>query len=284
MMDVVAGPQGLVAGGAVSQARLMRATIWTSSDGWRWQPTALDHEGEGGVAAVAAGPSGVVAVGRVRTDDAVTAAAWASSDGTTWEPATTLDGAALGRPTGDVQDVAGMFDVVWAGERFVAVGAACSDPEPCHVVAWTSPDGRAWSLATTASAGAGRMRSVAFLGSRLVAVGDDGTSEDAGGRVWTSTDAIHWIPGELEAGVDRPAALRVVVAVGAGGIASGDGYAVQSSDGRSWIRSDDDVLAHATVFGLATGAGGIIATGQGTVVDTDDVYEGPPAVWLLPYR
>jgi len=284
MVDVVTGPRGFVAAGAVSRARLMRATIWTSTDGRRWQPIALDHDGAGGVAAVAAGPSSVVAVGRARTDDGAVAVAWVSSDGMTWEPAAELEGAAVGHFDGDDQDVAGMFDVTWAGDRFVAVGAECSGLSSCRIAAWTSPDGRSWTRAAMAATAAGRMRSVAYLGSTLVAVGDDGTWENAGGRAWTSIDGTEWIHAGIAAGAERPAALRAVVAVGAGAIAAGDGYAVQSSDGRSWVRSDDGVLAQGTVFGLAAGAQGIVATGQGAMVEVGNVFEGPPAVWLLPYR
>jgi hypothetical protein len=283
MVDVVVGPRGLVAGGAVSAARGVQATIWVSPDGRRWEPMALAHEGEGRVAAVAAGPARLVAVGRVRTVDGLTAAAWVSSDGATWEPAASLDGAAVGRFTGDDQDVAGMFDVTWAGDRFVAVGARCSSLRACRVASWTSPDGMAWSRATS-DGPVGRMRSVASLGSSLVAVGDDGTWDDAVGRVWTSADAINWVPAAIGAGVKRPAVLRAVVAIDAGAIAAGDGYAIGSTDGRSWVRSDDGALAGGIVHGLTAGATGVIATGRGTPVEVRNVWEHPPVVWHLPYR
>ena len=283
MTDVVAGPQGIVAGGTTSRARRMQATMWTSPDGLRWQPIALDHEGDGTVAAVAAGPTTLVAVGRVRTDDGVTAAVWASSDGTTWQPAE-LDDAAVGQFDEDEQDVAGMFDVTWAGDRFVAVGAACSDLSSCRTAAWTSLDGRSWTRATKVTS-AGRMRSVAYLGSTLVAVGDDGTWENARGRAWTSADATDWIPAAITTdGAEGPPPLRAVVATGAGAIAAGDGYAVQSSDGRSWTRSDDGALARGSVFGLAAGLEGIIATGQGEGAEVGGTWQRPPAVWILPYR
>lgn len=283
MMDVVSGPRGIVAVGAVSRGGQTRATIWESPDGRRWQPIALEHDGAGVATAVAAGPASLVAVGRVRTDDGVKAAAWVSSDGTTWEPVAALDGAAVGRFAGDDQDVAGMFDVTWADDRYVAVGAECSSLSSCRIAAWTSPDGRSWSRATDVGL-AGRMRSVAYLGPRLVAVGDNGFN-GARGRAWTSVDAMEWIPAAIEtASKERPAPLLAVVAVGHGAIAAGDGYAVQSSDGRSWTRSDDGALAHGTVLGLAAGAQGIIATGQGAGIEVDGIYERPPAIWLLPYR
>lgn len=75
-----------------------------------------------------------------------------------------------------------------------------------------------------------------------------------------------------------------MVAVGAGAIAAGDGYAVQSTDGRSWERADDDALANGVVFGLAAGAQGIVATGHLVGDFVGDVYESPPAIWRLPYR
>jgi len=283
MVDVVAGPRGLVAGGAVSTAGQVHATIWVSPDGRRWKPIALAHEGEARVGAVAAGPASLVAVGRARTADGMMAAAWVSSDGADWEPAARLDGAAAGRFAGDDQDVAGMFDVTWTGDRFVAVGARCTSLDACRVAAWTSPDGRAWSQAASDGT-AGRMRSVASLGSSLVAVGDDGIWADAVGRVWTSADATTWVPAAIGAGVERPAVLRAVVAIGAGAIAAGDGYAIESTDGRSWARSDDGALAQGAVYGLTAGSQGIVATGHGAPVEVRDVWEYPPAVWHLPYR
>ena len=189
----------------------------------------------------------------------------------------------MGRFAGDDQDVAGMFDVTWAGDRFVAVGARCTSLDACRVAAWTSLDGRAWSRATPAGS-AGRMRSVASLGSSLVAVGDDGVWSDAVGRVWTSADATTWVPAVIEAGVKRPAVLRAVVAIDAGVIAAGDGYAIGSADGRSWAGSEDDALAKGTVVGLTAGASGIIATGQGARVEVRNVGVYSPAVWLLQYR
>ena len=285
MMDVVAGPEGFVAVGAVSEGGRSRATAWVSPDGRGWRPNTLDHAGDGSVAAVAVGPDTLVAVGRVDTDAGVEAAAWVSSDGAAWKRVAELDGATVGRFAGDDQLQSGMLDVVWADDRFVAVGATCTSTDSCRIATWTSPDGRSWERAARVGL-KGRIRSVAVLGSTLIAVGDDGASENQSGRAWTSTDASEWTRAQLYLeGVEKSGPLRTVIALGDGVIAAGDGYAVQSSDGRFWTRSDDEVLANGSVFGLALCTRSVIATGMGAGDFADDeFFTSPPAIWILPYR
>jgi hypothetical protein len=284
MMDVAAGQGRIVAVGAVAQARRSVATAWVSTDGRDWRPLSLDHEGAGQVFAVTAGPSMLVAVGRVRTDDGVTAAVWVSPDGTSWEPAD-VNRAAVGHFEGDQEYVAGMFDVTWAQNQFVAVGAECPSLDACRTASWTSRDGRSWDRAGAGTGG--RMRSIAYLGSRFVAVGDDGSRQpdSSGGRAWFSLDASAWTAAPIKAsGDDGRNPLQAVVAVGTGAIAAGERYALQSSDGRSWTRAKDRAVANGSVFGLAAWRDGVIATGSTYGADTTEIYESPPAIWYLPYR
>jgi hypothetical protein len=284
MMDVAIGPQGIVAGGSVTDAAGRRAAVWSSPDGQSWHPIAIDHDGSGQITAVAAGASTLVAVGTVRTDAGVAAAAWVSPDGTTWEPAADLEGAAVGRFDGDDQGTAGPFDVLWFDGRFVAVGADCSSIDACRVAAWSSsPDGRSWTRITNIGA-PGRLRSVADVGGRLVGVGDDGTWEGSAGRTWTSEDGTSWVPSNIGGEDAANGPLHAVVAVGPGAIAAGEGYALRSADVSSWTRSEDDDLANGTIYALATGPQGIIAVGQQRGDFVGEILESPPAAWILPYR
>jgi hypothetical protein len=285
MMDVASARGSIVAVGSVAQNRQVVATAWLSGDGREWRPVRLDHDSEGQALAVAAGPNTFVAVGRIRTTNgAMTAAVWTSTDSTSWEPVTEVERAAVGQSEGIEWFNAGMFDVTWADHQFVAVGAQCSSMDVCRTASWTSPDGRAWARAPGRGQ-SGRMRSVAYVGSRVVAVGDDGTSDSIAGRAWFSSNASAWTSAPIKAsGPTGRNPLRAVVAVGTGAIAAGDRYALQSSDGRSWTRADDHALANGSVYGLAATPGGVIATGAIYGDDAADFYESPPAIWVLPYR
>jgi hypothetical protein len=284
MMDVATARGSIVAVGSVAQNRQLVPTAWVSPDGRNWRQMGLQHDGEGQAFAVAAGPTTLVAVGRVRTQKGVTAAAWVSSDGTSWEPPGEIDRADVGQFDGREWPVAGMLDVTWADHQFVAVGAQCSSLDVCHTASWTSIDGRSWARAAGPGAN-GRMRSVAYVGSRLVAVGDDGTHDPTGGRAWFSSDASAWVSASIKAsGSNGRNPLRAVVAVGTGAIAAGERYALQSSDGRSWTRADDRALGNGLVYGLTAWRDGVIASGATYGDYAADFYESPPAIWILPYR
>jgi hypothetical protein len=285
MMDVATGHGSIVAAGAVTQARRSVATVWVSGDGRDWRPITLDHDGDGQAFGVANGPASLVAVGRVRTKGgATTAAAWVSTDGTSWQPAMEIERAAVGQSEPSEWFVAGMLDVTWADDQFVAVGAQCSSEDVCRTASWTSPNGRVWARAAGRGQ-SGRMRSVAYVGSRLVAVGDDGTNDPVSGRAWFSSDASAWTSAPIKAsGANGRNPLRAVVAVGSGAIAAGDRYALQSSDGRSWTRADDHALANGSIYGLAASPDGVIATGATYGDYAAETYESPPAIWVLPYR
>lgn len=285
MLDLAIGPRGLVAGGSISGDAGRRATVWISPDGRSWESIALDHDGAGQVAAVVAGPTTLVAVGSVRSDEGVAAAVWVSADGMSWEPATDLDGAQVGPFDGDDQGTAGPFDVLWFDGHFVAVGAECSSLDSCRLATWSSsPDGRSWTRITKVG-DPGRLKSVAQVGARLVAVGDEGGTEGGGaGAIWTSIDGADWVAADIRTEVEAIGHLNAIVAVGAGAIAGGEGHTLRSADGLSWNRSDRDDLTDGTIFGLATGRQGIIAVGQLRGDFVGDTYESPPSVWILPYR
>jgi hypothetical protein len=284
MMDVATARGSIVAVGSVAQNRQLVPTAWVSPDGRNWRQMGLQHDGEGQAFAVAAGPTTLVAVGRARTQKGVAAAAWVSSDGTSWEPAGEIDRADVGQFDGREWPVAGMLDVTWARDRFVAVGAQCTSLDRCRTASWTSPDGRSWVRAAGAGS-RGRMRSVAYVGSRFLAVGDDGTHDPTRGQAWFSSNATAWTSASIKAsGSNGRNPLRAVVAVGTGAIAAGDRYALQSSDGRSWTRADDRALRNGSVYGLTAWRDGVIASGATYGDYAADFYESPPAIWYLPYR
>ena len=105
-----------------------------------------------------------------------------------------------------------MIDVVWTGNRVVAIGSAC---EPagggCRGIAWTSDDGRSWNR--EADELEGTPYSMAMRGGRLVAVGDDGAGHprswisDDDGSTWRSGRPLAAILGNFDAVIDTPGGL-----------------------------------------------------------------------------
>lgn len=180
ILDVVEGGPGLVAVGIIDHAyygarrspqefrpdefatiygletRFERddldAAVWTSADGIVWQRVedadgifsgpadgSSADSGDFGMEAVTVGEGLIVAVGSAHGDAAV----WVSSDGVSWERVP-HDDAVLGGPSGQW-----MHDVVYTGERFVAVGTDLNQAETGEGImrgsVWTSEDGYNWS-------------------------------------------------------------------------------------------------------------------------------------------
>ena len=103
-------------------------------------------------------------------------------------------------------------DVIWASDRFIAVG------ESGYVL--SSHDGRAW---TSESFGFG-YRNVAWVGDRFVAVGSSGiVSSSSDGRSWQH----HWTGGRDDVGMD-------LAWSGSRWVISGQGGLVSSADFGSW--------------------------------------------------
>ncbi len=170
--DVIAAGPGFVAVGIVDHSYVdwvgawwepasgqrndLDAAVWTSKDGLTWQLVAdpdgvFSGPGDGSAPeaghermdAIAIGEGRLVAVGRAHDDAAV----WVSTDGLSWQRVP-HDDAIFGGPSGQW-----MHDVVYTGERFVAVGTdvngSMGDPGDLSArmtgAIWTSEDGLTWS-------------------------------------------------------------------------------------------------------------------------------------------
>jgi hypothetical protein len=178
-----------------------------------------------------------------------------SSDGLTWSTMTTPDQCPA--PPGSLPPLpvceyrAGLSKVIWAGSQFVAVGREKVPGVGTFAMVLTSPDGLSWTQQAAGAIPVGAdidaygmgMASVAWSGSRFVAVG---RAFDGSAAVWTSPDALSWSPGTLPS---MPAAPQFTlkdvvwghgqfVAAGWGGtlppIAVRSSATLASPDGTSW--------------------------------------------------
>jgi Big-like domain-containing protein len=202
-----------------------------------------------------------------------------SDDGVTWTPssAAPISGRTLN-------------GVIWAGTQFVAVG---------NGTILTSPDGVAWTDRTAGTGAA--LRSVAWTGSKLLAVGDvalaspDGVQwrpAANGGTSWTgitwtgsqfvevgSTGAIRTSPDGASwvSRATQPMPLDAVtwtgtqlVAVGGPGPAGSPGYVVTSPDGVTW--TSRPISADGTTFGVSHTLLGVAWSGTTLLAVGDHYY------------
>ena len=222
IVDMAAGPTGLVAIGYAFDDELGGPRIWQSPDGRTWQrnPFAFGPSGEQArFSAIAASSRGYVIVGRVfgggisNETLGARAAAWISSDGITWERAADTERMDVGPclDTGEEPSCGGMRAVVATPDGYVAVGDARTgiDGQTSQPAAWTSPDGLTWTRSGDAGLGIGGGETVnqgGFLsgvtvgGPGLIAVGTIcrpdcfGTASggvavsSANGSTWTATE------------------------------------------------------------------------------------------------
>ena len=194
LLDVAAGPRGLVAvgvGGA-PQSEPAFSVMWSSADGIRWRESErvdgvlLETVAYTGAAMIAAGGLGP-AVGSPHG-----VAMWSSADGgSTW---TEVEGTeALGTAT--------MTGILSTEQGLVAVGHARNDPAAFEVSAavWTSPDGTTWTrLPHAAPFEASGMRAVTIGSGAYVAVGSDHSAGRTRPAVWSSGNATEWQRSRLE--------------------------------------------------------------------------------------
>ena len=184
-------PEALAAGSNGTVVAVGRSgtspMAWTTRDGATWQPHDVATLGSAGaterMTAVAAGNGGFVAGGSAGPELAERHARfWTSEDASTWQPV--------------LDDIEAFADaevraITRFGHGFVAVGVLGGAQQQTGAVAWTSPDGRAWT----------RVDSPAFDGGKAVAV----VESPAGGLVavgttverrealaWTSPDGREW--------------------------------------------------------------------------------------------
>lgn len=158
------------------------AAVWTSPDGVSWSRVPHDEAVLGGPGRqemfdVAASGTGLVAIGfdeeGPMNGSSEDQAIWVSDDGIVWSQ---VFGFGVGW----------MNDIEPAPSGFVGVG------ELSGSAAWTSADGRTWSLTPDSPLDRdGRfMTSVARQGSKHVAVSGRGDGGDI--AVWQSDDGINW--------------------------------------------------------------------------------------------
>jgi hypothetical protein len=221
-------PDGVV---VATQSYSGDTMVWHSTDGVTWtssaaapmrlnQPSDLAGNATGVVAILAEAPYGLVF----------------SPDGVAWESVVLPGG-----PAASVQAVAAF------GSGFVAVGesgsGATGDLQP---LAWWSPDGRTWTLASVQS-----RRGDGFIAVSAASAGLVAESHDAGvpgtTRFWTSSDGRSW----KVSSADPLGTVTVGVGSGANGLFVGDGarilgYGIRaenqptqywvSLDGSHWTR------------------------------------------------
>jgi len=175
----IGGP-GLVAVGQAGPADDPGpAAVWTSTDGRSWSrvpdaPTFHDAR----MRSVAEVPGiGLVAVGEDLAGD--TGIVWTSRDGSRWDrvPSAPI----FGRPGIQVR----MYDVTAGPGGAVVVGTLTAGIQYGESVAWTSPDGVAWSRTPSSPELLDtEMKAASPWGDRVVAVGDRGAPDAYQATAW----------------------------------------------------------------------------------------------------
>jgi len=211
---------------------------WVSGTGRRWmRGSVLPGSREAcalpltcGVV-LAAGPRGAVAVSSGR--------AWFSRDGAAWSPVSAVP-FRNGAPSA----------IVAGPKGFVGVGTVCPRGR-CRAAAWTSTDGRRWTLRLRIEGGATATMSTitpsptGFVagGSHEVPDPDSDPAEEITTTrplFWRSSDGVRWtLLGGLPVG-DAFGSVRVIASLRAGGrgplvAVIEDGSNLVSGDGRSWM-------------------------------------------------
>lgn len=260
---------------------------WSSSDGVTWSRHDVPVLGTDGLAermtSIAAGATGFVAGGSVGPELSERHARfWTSADGTVWTPVPDDDAVFA---DAEVRSITPLAD-----GSFVAIGVVGSVQAPTGAVAWTSPDGRAWTRIEDAAFDGGIAASITtapFGG--LVAVGSDLERRNA--VAWTSPDGRSWArsadePSRQHSGgyawmTDVVAVGEQVIAVGdLQGLQRGTAIAWTSVDGRTWLQSRSaPVQEGAEFYAIIPGGPGALAIGA---FGAPDSYV--PEVWQSPAR
>ncbi|MDN3356983.1 hypothetical protein [Actinomadura sp. DC4] len=228
LVDAVHGGPGWLAVGATGS----RAVLLTSGDAATWRPTPAGAGGDFAPSAAAASATAYVVVGGA---GGTNAAAWSSANLRTW---TRSVNAAKGDLNGGDHAPRWMSDVAAGPNGFVAVGGLTKN-KVSQPALWTSPDGRRWTLSTTAPAlpagtTQGSLTKVVAHGGSLVATGVAGayvfTSVSAdGGRTWQPSALPGATPGTaLTAATATPRGFVLI------GTAGSDVAMWTSADGRAW--------------------------------------------------
>lgn len=258
---------------------------WTSPDGRAWTFHTVPVIGTDGIAermtTVIATPDGYLAGGSVGLELAERHARfWRSSDGVDWRPVPDDPGAFA---DAEVRAIASL------GTGYVAVGTVGNVQDISGSVAWTSPDGIAWTRIDDEAFGRGRaVALVAAPFGGLVAVGSDVGEDEA--LAWLSPDGRSWTLAPSEASRQYPGKVRMtdVTVVGDDLIGVGNQVGVQygtaiswvSRDGLRWTRSRSAPAQEQGEFhAVVPTPPGIVAVGS---FGAPDDYI--PTVWLSPAR
>lgn len=155
MVDVAAGPHGLLAVGVTAEEGATRPLMWqapAAGADWRVLPTDLPAEPGTTYGPLASdGERYLLAVNepprnegpeRETSDPDIDIALWQSSDGQSWRPVADPDGVLAG--PGDQR----VSDLLVVDGHFLAIGRESSHARPQGTdVAWTSPEGQRWRRA-----------------------------------------------------------------------------------------------------------------------------------------
>ena len=258
---------------------------WTSPDGRAWRTHAVPVIGTDGVAermtTVIATPDGYLAGGSVGPELADRHARfWRSADGVDW------------RPVPDDRDAfadAEVRAIARLGTGYVAVGTVGNVQDITGSVAWTSPDGVAWTRIDDDALGRGRAVALAeapFGG--LVAVGSDVGEDEA--FAWLSPDGRSWTLAPSEASRQYPGKIRMtdITVVGDDLIGVGNYVGLQRGTAISWVSRDGlrwtkarsaPVQEQGEFYAVVPAPPGLVAVGS---FGAPDDYI--PTVWLSPAR
>ena len=279
LVDVATTPAGLVAVGKDDRG----GVVVTSPDGVQWTrlPDSSLLDGASLVAVAVRGQQMLV-VGPTRI------LLWGTADGTSWTGP--LSAATGGAVPADVAAAPSAW--VIAGTRKLAPDATGAQ-RSVGVVRW-SANGRTWvdvQLPGAPPTGDYHLTSVAYLGSRFVALGRDAKGLGPEVLVWTSKDGRTWRRGaDIPVAQDgeitdlAPTPDGTILAVGAQSWTPVVGAAFTSLDGSAWSRVPDAAFTGAVARGVTCDARRCVAVGETKPV-SDNGYSNPrgaAVTWTSP--
>ena len=276
--------------------------VWSSEDGFAWQPLATSAEDPdlraGTIYAAAVGGPGLVAVGSNNT-------AWYSKDGSDWAlaevpppPAEFVDRPDYPNVTVDLDGIA------VAGDKLVAWGWAGADNGAEVIgrdIVMASSDGRTWS---TVLPEVTTVVEVAGGPDGFLAIGVSNSGYD----VWSSPDGQAWqrVASDAfdsrrsEADPDFETYVSTLAATGAGYVAVGNAATGQrhdcvvslsecppgavviwtSADGSTWSELATDDRFSSRHLGVAFGARAETLLAWGSHFLVGGAHDGDPAIWI----
>ncbi len=197
VLDVAFGDQGFTAVGH----RPDGLAIWTASSAgsdWSTVPARSIEAADKRVfeLVIASRPGAFAIIAQDQTESPFSLTAWLSTDGSRWE--------SIGSPAFKSPDALYVADMIWAGNRFVAVGTAPHDGQGISdALVLLSPDGRVWTRSHDqglTSTGALDMHAVTTFRDQLVAIGHVNFE---GSEARTSTDGgVTWALSQPDAFAD----------------------------------------------------------------------------------